>query len=91
MLVELLGLELSAGLQSQRNHACAPIGMRHLNTVNNSLSHAGKCLGDTFELGGRDVLSFPTEGVAYAVNKRDMSVPLVFDKIASVEPAITQG
>ena len=83
--------EIERVIRDDRRHAGRAFGGRHGYAVHGRLGHAGK-LRDRFgDLRGRDVLAFPAERVADAIDEIKEAAGILAHEIAGAIPGVAAG
>ena len=86
MFGEGLGVEL--GVRHQGGHPRLAVLAGHGDAIDDGLGHAGAFHQHLFDLGGRDVLALPAEGVAHPVDEVEIALGVLFHQVARAEPAV---
>src|ERR1700747_219820 len=76
-------------IDHDRAHAGAPVGAGNADAVGGRIDHTGTVVHDVVDLGGRDILALPTEGVADAVDEMEEALVVELHQIAGAEPGVT--
>ena len=71
-----------------RRHAGAAVAARHVDAVDIGVLHAVEGADRFRDLGGRDVLALPAEGVADAVDEIEIAVRVLAHQVAGAEPDV---
>src|SRR6516162_3231938 len=75
-------------LGDDRGHAGAAVTAGNLNAVDVGLQNAVELPDHLLDLGGRDVLAFPAESVADAIDEIEVAVLVLAHQIAGAEPDV---
>src|SRR5436305_1591578 len=78
-------------VHDDRAHAGAAIGAGDADAVGCGVDHAGEIAHGVVDLGGRDVLALPAEGIADAIDEMEESLVVEPHQIAGPEPGIALG
>src|ERR1700751_1824136 len=62
----------------------------HFDAIDHGVGDAGAGADRTGDLGGRDVLALPAEGVADAVDESEIAARILAHQIAGAEPTIAR-
>src|SRR6476619_6278862 len=81
-------VEVEAVADHDRSHARPAVGALHGDPIDIRLHDAGKGVDDLGDLGGRDVLALPAEGVADPIDEIEIAARVAAHEVAAPEPQI---